>query len=104
MPLISESRDVVLHAFDWPYSLVTERAQQIKQLGYKTVLISPPMKSLMNEKGTKWWQRYQPQDYRVIDNQLGNTIDFKSMVSTLRELGLRVYVDVVFNHMANEAR
>lgn len=103
MPLISESRDVVLHAFDWPYSLVTERAQQIKQLGYKTVLISPPMKSLMNEKGTQWWQRYQPQDYRVIDNQLGNTIDFKSMVSTLRELGLRVYVDVVFNHMANEA-
>ncbi|ORT48537.1 alpha-amylase [Vibrio sp. qd031] len=99
----SEPKDVILHAFDWPYQLITERAEQIHLLGYKTVLISPPMKSFVHESGTKWWQRYQPQDYRVIENQLGNTLDFKKMVKTLEQHGLRVYVDVVFNHMANEA-
>ncbi|MBW3695541.1 alpha-amylase [Vibrio sp. T187] len=95
--------DVILHAFDWRYEDVMKQAKQISQLGYKSVLVSPPMKSLISPQGTKWWQRYQPQDYRVIDNQLGNTQDFISMVEALREHGLRTYVDVVFNHMANES-
>lgn len=95
--------DVILHAFDWPYTKVTKQAEQISQLGYKSVLVSPPMKSLKHSSGTKWWQRYQPQDYRVIDNQLGNTQDFTLMVNTLCRHGLLTYVDVVFNHMANES-
>ncbi|WP_234496325.1 alpha-amylase family protein [Vibrio maritimus] len=95
--------NVILHAFDWPYALVTERAQEIKACGYKTVLVSPPMKSYRSEKEVLWWQLYQPQDYRVIDNKLGNTEDFKAMMDALNELGLWVYIDVVFNHMANES-
>jgi alpha-amylase len=98
-----DAKDVVLHAFDWSYQLVGERADQIARIGYKAVLVSPPMKSLASASGTPWWQRYQPQDYRVIDNQLGDTNDFKSMVSALSQVGLLVYVDVVFNHMANES-
>ncbi|WP_261818025.1 alpha-amylase family protein [Vibrio gallicus] len=95
--------DVILHAFDWPYSMVAQQAKYIVELGYKTVLVSPPMKSLKNANGTPWWQRYQPQDYRIIDNQLGNTLDFKQMMVEANKWGLRIYVDVVFNHMANEA-
>lgn len=99
----STSTDVILHAFDWPYSMVTEHANEIAQAGYKAVLVSPPMKSYHQAGGTPWWQRYQPQDYRVIDNQLGNTTTFQQMVSELEALGLWVYADVVFNHMANES-
>ncbi|CAM4197076.1 alpha-amylase family protein [Vibrio agarivorans] len=95
--------NVILHAFDWPYSLVAQRAEEIRAAGYKTVLVSPPMKSYKSEQGTQWWQRYQPQDYRVIDNQLGNTDDFKAMIEALNEHGVWLYVDVVFNHMANES-
>ncbi len=95
--------DVILHAFDWPYKEVAEKALQMSQLGYKAVLVSPPMKSLQHEKGTAWWQRYQPQDYRIIDNQLGNTHDFKAMIECLQAVGIRLYIDVVFNHMANES-
>lgn len=95
--------NVILHAFDWPYALVTERAQEIKASGYKTVLVSPPMKSHRGEKEVLWWQLYQPQDYRVIDNKLGNTEDFKAMMAALIELDIWVYIDVVFNHMANES-
>ncbi len=39
----------------------------------------------------------------MIDNQLGDTQDFTAMVNTLKQHGLRTYVDVVFNHMANES-
>ena len=99
----STKTDVILHAFDWPYADVTSKAKEISELGYRTVLVSPPMKSYKHSEGTKWWQRYQPQDYRVIDNQLGNTETFFSMVKALKAEGVQVYADVVFNHMANES-
>lgn len=101
--LTAQSTDVILHAFDWPYTLVAQRAEAIDRAGYKSVLVSSPMKSKKCPQGTCWWQRYQPQDYRVIDNQLGDTHDFVAMISTLKERGIRLYIDVVFNHMENEA-
>ncbi|OEF23608.1 alpha-amylase family glycosyl hydrolase [Vibrio rumoiensis] len=94
------SADVILHAFDWPYQKVASEAKRIAQLGYHSVLISPPLKSPDEEK---WWMRYQPQDYRVIENPLGNTLDFIDMLHALQRHNVRLYVDVVFNHMANEA-
>ena len=99
----SEKTDVILHAFDWPYSDVAKNSKAIGEMGYRSVLVSPPMKSFTHENGTYWWQRYQPQDYRVIDNQLGNTHDFSDMIKALAKQGVHVYADVVFNHMANEA-
>ncbi|MBD1557103.1 alpha-amylase [Vibrio sp. S9_S30] len=95
--------NVILHAFDWQYCEVAEQAEKISRLGYRSVLVSPPLKSLKEGKGRFWWQRYQPQDYRIIDNPLGNTHDFKHMMQVLIEYDIWVYVDVVFNHMANES-
>ncbi len=94
--------NVILHAFDWPYALITERAKELAELGYKSVLVSPSYVSQKSKTRTPWWQRYQPQDYRVIDNELGNTQSFKTMVETLQNYGIAVYADIVFNHMANE--
>ena len=71
----STGANVILHAFDWKYADIAQRAAEISELGYGSVLVSPPMKSAQDER---WWQRYQPQDYRVIDNALGNTTDFKN--------------------------
>ena len=93
------SADVILHAFNWQYDDVAARAQEIADLGYKKVLVSPAYKST----GDQWWARYQPQDYRVIDNPLGDTDDFRDMVNALNAVGVETYADIVFNHMANEA-
>ncbi|MGR5145511.1 alpha-amylase family glycosyl hydrolase [Photobacterium alginatilyticum] len=101
--LSPKATNVILHAFDWPYSRIAENAEAIAKSGFKAVLVSPPMKSKITNKGTQWWQRYQPQDYRVIDNQLGNTADFEQMTTTLKRHDLLVYADIVFNHMANES-
>ena len=91
--------DVILHAFNWKYSDVAANADEIAKSGYKMVLVSPPLKS----SGDEWWARYQPQDYRVIDNPLGNTHDFKAMIKALNSKNIAVYADIVLNHMANEA-
>jgi alpha-amylase len=92
------SADTILHAFNWTYDDVAAKAQEIADLGYKKVLVSPAYKS----SGSEWWARYQPQDLRVIDSPLGDTNDFKDMVSALKEKGVETYADIVFNHMANE--
>lgn len=81
----SAGANVILHAFDWKYADIAQRANEIHQLGYGSVLVSPPMKSAHDER---WWQRYQPQDYRVIDNALGDTQDFIYMVRELERVGV----------------
>lgn len=95
----SASADAILHAFNWPYATVEARAAQIQSAGYRMVMVAPAYRSA----GSAWWARYQPQDYRVIDHPLGDTDAFASMVAALQARGIRVYADVVLNHMANEA-
>jgi len=91
--------EAILHAFNWSYGEVAEKAAEIKSLGYASVLVSPPLKS----EGAAWWARYQPQDYRLIDNPLGNTEDFRAMAAQLNANDLQLYADIVVNHMANES-
>lgn len=91
--------EAILHAFNWRYADVEARASEIRQLGYAGVLVSPPLKS----EGAAWWARYQPQDYRVIDHPLGDTEAFERMSAALELRGLKLYADLVLNHMANES-
>jgi alpha-amylase len=95
------SAEVILHAFDWSYGDVTRRAAAIAAAGYRSVLVAPPLKS-ERSAGCPWYQHYQPQDFRVIDNCAGNRQDFVSMIAALNRQGMRTYADVVVNHMANE--
>ncbi len=90
--------DVILHAFNWSYTDVKNKATEIANIGYKAVLVAPPLKS----SGCEWYQRYQPQDWRVIDHCLGNKQSFKAMIDALNAKGVVVYADIVLNHMANE--
>lgn len=90
----------ILHAFNWTYEEVGNRAAEIANLGYKKVLVAPPLKS--NRDNCAWWARYQPQDYRVIDHCLGNTESFKNMITALSANNVETYADVVINQMANE--
>jgi|WetSurMetagenome_2_1015567.scaffolds.fasta_scaffold12798_4 alpha-amylase len=93
-------RDVILHAFDWKLSDISTRAQQIALNGFGAVLIPPPLYTYI--QGTDWWQRYQPKDYRILRSYLGRKADIISLIKVLHSAGLKVYADIVFNHMANE--
>lgn len=95
----SASADVILHAFNWTYEEVANKAAEISSIGYKQVLVAPPLKSGDN---CAWWARYQPQDLRVIDHCLGNKQSFENMIAALSNNGVGVYADIVLNHMANE--
>ncbi|MBC1260593.1 alpha-amylase [Synechococcus sp. BSF8S] len=102
LSLPAESRaDVILHAFDWSYADIAERAEAIAAVGYKAVLVTPPLKS-PKTTSCEWWLRYQPQDFRVIDHCDGNRESLVQAIQALDLRGVKTYADVVVNHMANE--
>lgn len=96
---LAAKADAILHAFDWEYQTVEEKAAEIADVGYKAVLVAPPLKS---GSDCVWYKRYQPQDFRVIDHCRGNKEDFVAMIQALESEGVRTYADLVVNHMANE--
>lgn len=100
-PVQSARADVILHAFDWAYQDIADNAEAIANAGYKAVLVTPPLKS-PKKGGCEWYLRYQPQDFRVIDNCDGNKENFVNAINALNQFGVRTYADVVVNHMANE--
>lgn len=95
------SADVILHAFDWKYEDIERNAEAIAAAGYRAVLVAPPLKS-ERSADCPWFKRYQPQDLRVIDNCAGNKQQFVAMIQALQSRNVRVYADIVVNHMANE--
>ena len=93
--------EAILHAFGWSYQDIANQADAIAKAGYKAVLVSPPLKSPKNGN-CDWYLRYQPQDFRVIDNCDGNKQTFINAIQALNAKGVRTYADVVLNQMANE--
>jgi alpha-amylase len=94
--------NVILHAFNWNYQLIAERATEIASAGYGAVLLPPPLYS--DENGQCWWQVYQPKDYRILRSRLGRKADLVKALQALKKAGVQCYADIVFNHMANEDR
>lgn len=92
--------DVILHAFNWTYAEVADQAHAIAGIGYGAVLLPPPLYS--DQSGADWWQRYQPKDYRVLRSFLGGKEELQRAIASLHRENVRVYADIVFNHMANE--
>jgi len=45
-----------------------------------------------------WWERYQPISY-IWQTRSGTPDEFKEMVRRCNNASVRIYVDVVFNHM-----
>lgn len=97
---MANGSNVILHAFNWTYREIINAADNIRDFGYRFVLVSPPAFS----EGGAWWARYQPKDYRILLSPLGNKRDFTQMIEALEEKGIDVIVDVILNHMANEQR
>lgn len=97
-------RDVIFHAFNWKYQDIIDSVEDIHQAGYGAILIPPPLYSDPN--GDQWWQRYQPKDYRILLSHLGGKKDLEELLEKCHQdrFGLRVYADIVINHMANESR
>lgn len=82
------------------FEAVEKDLERIKKLGVNTIWFMPIHPTgRTNMKGTLG-SPYAIRDYRAIDPHLGTNEDFKHLVSSAHSIGLKVMMDVVFNHMA----
>ena len=98
----------VLHCFDWSYKSIEQNLDAIKNAGYTAVQTSPvqPPKDYSagyTDNGGQWWKLYQPLGVRIADgnNWLGTKAELKSLCTAADAKGIKVIVDIVANHMAD---
>ncbi len=73
---------------------VLDSIEHFKKLGINVLLFNPVFESSRHG--------YDTIDYRRVDCRLGDNASFKKICDTLRENGIRVMLDGVFNHVGRE--
>ncbi|KAI1723115.1 alpha amylase, catalytic domain-containing protein [Ditylenchus destructor] len=98
----------MVHLFEWKWDdIANECENYLANAGYGAVQVSPPTEHLIkvvdiDGKGRKdvpWYVRYQPTGYKLISRS-GNESQFRQMVKRCNDVGVRIVVDMVLNHMA----
>ena len=98
-------KGAIVEMFGWPYNDIAEECDFLGNAGYMAVKVFPVGEHILTydtvEDGelNPWWFIYQPVSYRLTSRG-GTKKEFKAMINTCRQKGVRVYADAVINHMA----
>lgn len=96
---IQPGRSVIVNLFEWKWKDVArECSDYLGPNGFGGVQVSPVTENVM-AKGRPWWERYQPISYEI-ESRSGSEQEFRDMVYQCNKEGVRVYVDVILNHMS----
>jgi len=71
---------------------LTAKLGYIRDLGCNVLYLSPIFRALTNHK-------YDTEDFGAIDPQFGNDADFAALCDRAADLGVRIVLDGVFNHV-----
>lgn len=95
------SRKIVFQA--WMFKLSEIPVEGIAKQGFTAIQTSPlqPIKEPIHSNLDNAWAIYQPIDY-FIGNDLGTEEDLKNLANKCHDNGLKLIVDVVLHHVANE--
>lgn len=74
---------------------IVEKLDYLKNIGISALYLTPIFKSISNHK-------YDIIDYNLIDPQFGTDDIFKDLVKKAHERGIKIVIDVVFNHCSNK--
>lgn len=98
----------VLHCFNWSYNNIKSNLADIAAAGYTAVQTSPVQKpkdynSSWTDVSGQWWKLYQPLGLSVSDGNtwLGTKAELKALCDEADSYGIKVIVDIVANHLAN---
>ncbi|KAK7097198.1 hypothetical protein V1264_004211 [Littorina saxatilis] len=98
-------RQVIVQLFDWRWIDVAAECERcLGRNEFCGVQVSPPNEhALVDSPPAPWWQRYQAVSYKLHSDS-GTEAEFISMVNNCKAAGVRIYVDAVFNNMAEVGR
>lgn len=74
---------------------ITSQVHYLADLGIDAVWLNPFYPSALADGG------YDVDDYRNVDPRLGTLDDFDRMVAALKQVGIRIFVDIVPNHSSD---
>ncbi|XP_071440986.1 alpha-amylase-like [Hetaerina americana] len=103
-PHMLQDRSVLVHLFEWKFRDVALECERfLGPYGFGGVQVSPVHESLVVSRPFRpWWERYQVVSY-TIAGRSEDEADFGDMVRRCNAVGVRIYVDVVLNHMTGDA-
>lgn len=96
---IYENRSVIIQLFEWKFSDIAMECQFLAENGYGAVQISPVHEAKVDDTFS-WHLRYQPVSYKI-QSRSGGAEELQEMIKECHKVKVRVYVDIVANHMAN---
>ena len=70
---------------------ITQKLPYLKELGVNALYLTPVFKANSNHK-------YNTSDYFTVDPQFGKNADLVELVAKAHDSGMRVMLDIVFNH------
>ncbi|XP_043941939.1 pancreatic alpha-amylase-like [Protopterus annectens] len=99
-PNVQSGRTAIVHLFEWRWAdIAAECERYLGPNGFAGLQVSPPNENAVYyDPWRPWWERYQPISYKICTRS-GNEQEFQDMVARCNDVGVRVYVDGVINHM-----
>lgn len=97
-----KGRSVIVHLFEWKWTdIALECERFLAPNGYAGVQTSPPNENFLETINNRpWSERYQPMSYKLITRS-GNEASFADMCRRCNAVGIRIYPDIVVNHMSS---
>jgi glycosidase len=88
------------HTSEGTFKAATAQLEAVRDLGVNTVYLLPFYPTGEIQRKGSEGSPYSIKNYTVVDPQLGTLEDFEAYVTKAHKLGLRVMIDIVFNHTA----
>ncbi|MGN0448918.1 MAG: starch-binding protein [Ruminococcus sp.] len=98
----------ILQCWNWSYNGIKANMQKIAEQGFSAIQTSPIQtikETTQNRQMSgSWWVYYQPSNFSIEtngQNACGTKSEFKAMCDEAHKYGIKVIVDAVLNHLAN---
>jgi alpha-amylase len=102
-PHFVDDRRVIVQLMEWKYDDIAKECEEfLGPYGYGGLQTSPVSENAVIDR-RPWWERYQPVSYKLVTRS-GNEEQFRNMVDTCNKAGVRVYIDIVINHMSGGSK
>ncbi|XP_071800339.1 alpha-amylase-like [Asterias amurensis] len=101
-PHMLENRQTIVFMMGWNWADIAEECERyLGPNGFGGVQIMPANEHAIDviEGKRTWSERYMPVSYKL-ESASGSEDELRDMVKRCNEVGVRVYADVVINHMA----
>ena len=86
------------HSKEGTFKKIEEDLPRISSLGVEIIYLMPIHEIGLKERKGTYGSPYAIKDYFSISKDLGTLEDFKSLVSSIHNKGMKIILDMVFNH------